>query len=214
MIDDEIRKYFRPRWSLDDRATATALLTVVDAALCRAGIDYFLYAGTLLGHLRYRRFLEWDDDIDLITVGRHDLAAVADALNGEYVTVVPHPRPGIHKVHFTASLHRTERPWAYPFVDVLPGVPDGEVFWHDSAWGGRDIFPLAAVLPTRRDQIEGVAVSIPNDPVAVCVAKYGRACLTTALPPSWDHGTEQPTGFPAERVPLDRIEACLGLTRP
>lgn len=214
MTDDDVRRYFQRRWADHDRVAAVALLEVVDVALYRAGIDYVLYAGTLLGYLRYRRFLEWDDDIDLLTVGHYDRATVATALAGAPVAVVPHPYPGIHKVFFTASPRRTNRPWAYPFVDIAAGEAEREIFWHDSSWGGRDIFPLTAVLPTRRDRIEGVTVSVPNDPAGVCVAKYGQACLATALPPSWDHNTEQPTRFPAERVALDRIEACLGLTRP
>lgn len=42
------------------------LLQEIDHVCKRAGLKYYIYSGTLLGAVRHKGFIPWDDDIDLV----------------------------------------------------------------------------------------------------------------------------------------------------
>lgn len=56
------------------------ILDYVDKTLKAAGIEYWLDGGTLLGCIRHKGYIPWDDDIDLI-VRRRDYHKAIDALS-------------------------------------------------------------------------------------------------------------------------------------
>lgn len=42
------------------------MLVYIDKVVCDNKIEYFLGGGSLLGVMRYKGFILWDDDIDLM----------------------------------------------------------------------------------------------------------------------------------------------------
>ena len=48
------------------RRTQIAILDGIDAFCAQNGIRYFITAGTLIGALRHKGYIPWDDDIDLV----------------------------------------------------------------------------------------------------------------------------------------------------
>jgi lipopolysaccharide cholinephosphotransferase len=60
----------------------TALLKVLADAMGRNGLDYWIESGTLLGAVRHKGFIPWDDDID-ISMTRADYLKIEDVIAKE-----------------------------------------------------------------------------------------------------------------------------------
>ncbi|WP_162311656.1 LicD family protein [Pseudoxanthomonas broegbernensis] len=106
-----------------------ALVDFLDAE----GIGYFLIGGTLLGALRHRGFIPWDDDID-IGIPRADYRRLLQAL--------PRLPPGLKAAH-----PRNDPRTPYPFL-VVSDTASRLVIDYARPYDrgiGVDVFPLDAV---------------------------------------------------------------------
>ena len=50
------------------RSSLLAIMVEIDRVAKLLGLNYFLYAGTLLGAVRHKGFIPWDDDVDLCMI--------------------------------------------------------------------------------------------------------------------------------------------------
>lgn len=66
----------------DVRKRQIDILDFVDKTLKKHNICYWLDAGTLLGCVRHKGYIPWDDDID-ICMRRNDYERIADIINSE-----------------------------------------------------------------------------------------------------------------------------------
>lgn len=58
------------------------LLLLVDDVCSKHGITYFLEGGTLLGAIRHKGFIPWDDDVDIV-MPRADYERFVQIAQGE-----------------------------------------------------------------------------------------------------------------------------------
>ena len=160
------------------------LKTVLD----KNGIECWAAGGTLLGWVRHRGFIPWDDDIDL-HLRRADLLAVRSravrrALRRKGLDLywTPHYRRNILKI---MRVDRRGTPVHYPFVDLI--FEDyAEERWGscaDSALASdtarcsritaREVFDPDDIFPLREALFEGEPMWIPRRPEALLRAQYG-----------------------------------------
>lgn len=118
------------------------VLIEIDRVCKMAGIEYFIYSGTLLGAVRHGGFIPWDDDIDIVMM-REQYDKFADAcevyLNKDdfqlqSIYTDPMTSNGWMKLHdkHTAFIDGGRRKGAMEGinVDIFPidNAPDNDLF--------------------------------------------------------------------------------------
>ena len=74
------------------------ILKMFDAFCKENNIRYFLVFGTLLGAIRYKKFIPWDDDVDVL-VPREDYERLLSLFQDSENTVFTHLKE-ISSTHF------------------------------------------------------------------------------------------------------------------
>ena len=140
-FDEEVRNGFKVTSDIKELwAIEMDLLAELDTVCRKYGLKYFMDAGSLLGAIRHKGFIPWDDDIDLIML-RDDY----EKLNGVAEKEFKHPYfyqteftdPGSLRSHaqlrnsLTTGILTAEKEKGYKFnqgifIDIFPMdyIPD------------------------------------------------------------------------------------------
>ena len=81
------------------------LLQMVTEVLTAYGIDYYLDFGTLLGAVREKGFIPWDDDMDITILNHHDKPALIKALK----TIKNLEKCSVRRITFARSIYQRMR---------------------------------------------------------------------------------------------------------
>ena len=124
----------------DIHAVQLEMMKTLAAVFEKNGLRYALYCGTLLGAIRHRGFIPWDDDVDLVMPledYRRFLRLAAKELPRGYVVLTPE----------NSDTHII--PWAKVFLDGTTMMSKSQAAY-DTHWGVYiDIYPMIGECPVR-----------------------------------------------------------------
>lgn len=116
-------------------AAEMELLADIDAVCRKYGIQYFAYWGTLLGAIRHKGYIPWDDDMD-IAMKREDY--------NKLMSILPKEIPETYRVYYALSEKGHDQFWGcVTNADTISSKPERLRKFHGCPfWVGIDFIPL------------------------------------------------------------------------
>ena len=165
-------RLFFPAMTRAESETLLYIYLVLKDALDKVKVDHFLEGGSMLGALRHRGFIPWDDDLD-IAISVKDWIKVREALSciTEFHLRV---QTNMHWA-FRRSTHR------FPYIDIFFYAEDDQFIWAHAYYIMRMTFvlPKADVFPLTTGSFEGINVPLPRRSEHLAGRMFSRGfCLS------------------------------------
>ena len=198
-MSNECAKYFGQNNGFGKyKPIAALLLRQTIQMLDEFKIPYFLIAGTLLGYVRHKDFIPWDDDIDLI-VDTSILTALP-AICEKYKTTLTFLKRGDYLIKTCMKnavtpykstlldpyLIDKKDKYSWPFVDLFVYTEkETTLSFFEKQW------PKASFFPAQKVPFLSFTVSIPSDPTYFIAKNYTPDYMTVYESSKWNHKEEK-----------------------
>ena len=164
------------------------ILNDIAVALEKEKISYWLEYGTLLGSVRHKGFVPWDDDIDLGALQK-DTDKIIEAINNTY--------PGKYSFRFVGDIDKFLKVEFFEdnrlsVVDIILYKQDGErlstrVFKLAKVYNRP--FPYDIIFPLVKGEFEGKTYNIPNNTHLYLKKNYGDYMTIPKKAHVYEHST-------------------------
>jgi hypothetical protein len=191
--NDELTDAVLPRMDPKEVGLFYDLMKKVDAIFRRNHLCYWASCGTLLGAVRHKGMIPWDDDLDIAIFAQD--AALLESLSAELEEVglelYYYPSLQYYKVFFRNGSPIKKRrnvnyPWTYPFLDIFPLTEvNGKVTYIFEHW--RKKYPRDYFLPSQLEQpleeyaFGPLSLPGPHGAVSYLERQYGQIGMTLPM---------------------------------
>lgn len=138
------------------------------------------FYGTLLGLVRHKGFIPWDDQIKICIDKKYYsiLLNLKDKLVERNIGILTHEN--YIKLYSLDGEKIDNKQWNWPFIDVFSYEEEKDfIIISDTSFKKSDFFPL------RSNLFEGIPISLPNNPDNIIEKIYGKdweeVCVSSAM---------------------------------
>lgn len=131
----------RPLTTDDIKGVALRILHEVDDFCGKRGISYSLAYGTLLGAVRHKGYIPWDDDVDILMTRPNYERFIAEF-------------PSSEESLFSVASPETDKGFHYAFAKVVCNATVHEELGYDKYGLAIDVFPIDKIPVNRHQAIK------------------------------------------------------------
>jgi phosphorylcholine metabolism protein LicD len=147
------------------------ILPIIINKLDKYQIKHFIFSGTLLGYKRHhKKFIPWDDDIDLVLIKTSDIHKKIKQINYEIASEFK-----IIKSFFGYKFVDEKND---VFIDLFVFIEENNLIKTNdlttSIIWPNDYFVADETYPLVKDVFEGVLVNVPKNPKKYLKRQYGN----------------------------------------
>lgn len=202
-----------------EKDAAMKHLRDTDDILTSEGVDYCLMFGTLLGLLRHKDFIPWDDDIDIIIfdIVKFEKNCIKKFKERGYTVlqdirrISPFPKLPIFKLKTRCGYRIYSNKgsaipgvgWKFPWLGVWESVLKKETMTlppEKFVYNINDFFPL------QRRTFKDFSVMIPQNPGKILNEYFSTDnWMEYCMPSTFDHRHYKSTGFPVVKKTVNEV---------
>jgi hypothetical protein len=196
-----------------------ALLSAFHSICTSLEEEYILAYGTLLGSLRHKDLIPWDDDLDVIHLGKVDWTEHKELFEQYGMGVVKNR--GYYKVFLKHKKNIGKYKYSWPFLDVFPcAASSDDIQTYKTSSEGGDVLhnvpglranfrvKLKEIYPLQETTIGPLILTGPGDAESMLQRIYGNTCLEEAISRNYNHKLERSEKV-KQNVPMKDLPSAM-----
>lgn len=189
-------KPFNSVWIKENYDKVKNLLINTQICFEKLNIQFLPMYGTLLGLVRHKGLIPWDDDMDIsIDKKNFDVIIKNKNLFSEYGLEVYlwkyNKRMSFIKIFYKNEKKIRTHPWSWPFIDVFGYYEKDNKFYVENNEGDNYKLNKEDVLPFKTNLFENIPMNMPNNVDNVLNTLYGNDWENVCYSSSFDHKNQR-----------------------
>ena len=195
-IKINIIKPFNSVWSKESYDKVKNLLINTQICFDKLNIKFLPMYGTLLGLVRHKGIIPWDDDIDISIDKKYfDVIMKNNDIFSKYGLEVYLWKYN-KKMSFIKIFYKNEKKisiheWSWPFIDVFGYYEKDNKFYVENNEGDNYKLNKEDILPFKSNLFENIPMNMPNNVDNVLNSLYGNDWENICYSSSFDHKNQK-----------------------